>query len=57
MSLFEFPITLLGGSLLELQRWWFFTSFVTGGVFPGPLGEVIPPGTNGQFDPEEGKSG
>jgi hypothetical protein len=21
---------------------------------PGPLGEVIPPGTNGQFDPEKG---
>jgi hypothetical protein len=24
------------------------------GASPGPLGEVIPPGTNGQFDLEEG---
>jgi hypothetical protein len=54
MSLLEFPITFLGGWLLELQRLFFFHLPCCWIVFPGPLGEVILPGTNRQLDPEKG---
>jgi hypothetical protein len=51
--MFKFPITFLRGSLPGLWRL-FFSPPLLPGAFPGPLGEVILPGANGQLDPEEG---
>jgi hypothetical protein len=37
-----------------LWRWWGFHLPCCRGAFLGPLGEVLPAGTNRQLDPDEG---
>jgi hypothetical protein len=54
VSLFEPPITFLGGSLPGLRRLIFFSTSLVTGMHSQIFWEKIPPGTNGQFDPEEG---
>jgi hypothetical protein len=53
VSLFEFPITFLGGSSGIAETMIFFFTSLVAGVHPPDCWEKIPPGANGQLDLEK----